>query len=82
MITWLPHEHDKLITWLLGQYRDLDNMIPTFSICKFAIWNKLFYYKRKTITLNFSSLYFNQKKQKTKKKAKKKKTNKQTKKTF
>ena len=76
MITWLPHEHDKLITWLLGQYRDLDNMIHTFSFCNFAIWNKLFYYKRKTITLNFSSLSFNQKK------AKKKQTKKQMKKTF
>ena len=36
MITWLPHEHDKLITWLLGQYRDPYIMIRAISICKFA----------------------------------------------
>ena len=36
MITWLPHEYDKLITWLLGQYKDPYNMIPAFSVCNFA----------------------------------------------
>ena len=60
MITWWPHKHDKLITWLLGQYRDTYNMIPTSSVCNFAIWNKLFYSpnftldnKRKTIHITF-----------------------------
>ena len=43
MITWLPHEHDKLLTWLLGQYRDPNNMITTSLVCNFAIWNKPFH---------------------------------------
>ena len=43
MITKLPHEHDKLLTWLLSQYKDPDNMIATSSICNFAIWNKPFH---------------------------------------